>query len=113
MAQNKTFTVTFVDDLSGKPVEEDSVETFPFAFEGTNYEIDLGETNANAFRKAMAKYTAAARVVTGRQTGSKREDLAQVREWAANNGFSVRDRGRVPVAVLTAYDNFHNGGDNS
>jgi hypothetical protein len=34
---------------------------------------------------------------------------AQVRAWAARTGFTVSDRGRVPAAVLRAYEDAHAG----
>jgi hypothetical protein len=30
-----------------------------------------------------------------------------VREWAAQNGYTLSERGRVPAAVLDAYDAAH------
>ncbi|MFV0375478.1 Lsr2 dimerization domain-containing protein, partial [Microbacterium sp.] len=34
-------------------------------------------------------------------------DYGPVREWAAKNGHTVSERGRVPAAVLAAYDAAH------
>lgn len=34
----------------------------------------------------------------------RKEYLAKAREWAKQNGHEVRDRGRVPAEILTAYD---------
>lgn len=108
MGKNIIQTVTFVDDLKGTEFEEGQGETITYSFDGTNYEIDLTNANAEAFRKAMSKYVAASRVVTGRKSGNGgRTDLTEVREWARGNGFEVSDRGRVSQAVLTAFDRFH------
>lgn len=93
------------DDISGK---EGDVETIPFALDGVAYEIDLGTTNARAFRKALGVYCDKARKV--RSTASpkarptKRTDLAAVRLWARDQGIEVSDKGRVPQSVLDAYD---------
>ena len=43
-------TVALEDDLTGGP----AVETVRFAFEGTDYEIDLNAKNAAAFDKQLA-----------------------------------------------------------
>ena len=50
-------TVALEDDLDGGP----AVETVRFAFEGTDYEIDLNKKNAAAFRKKLAPFIEHAR----------------------------------------------------
>jgi hypothetical protein len=40
-------------------------------------------------------------------TGPKRDDLGNIRSWARANGHTVNERGRVPAAVLAAYDDAH------
>lgn len=110
-----------VDDLDGTVLEVGQGETVLFSLDGTAYEIDLTDENAAALRDALAPFLAAARSVTARQGSTARSgsspagaarrqkragqrDYAPVREWAANNGYSLSDRGRVPAAVLEAYD---------
>ncbi|WEK14886.1 MAG: Lsr2 family protein [Candidatus Microbacterium phytovorans] len=116
-----------VDDLDGTVLEVGDGETVLFSLDGTAYEIDLTDENAAALRDALSPYIAAARSVSAR-TGSARSgstgghrtggsgntariqrragqrDYAPVREWAAQNGYTLSDRGRVPAAVLEAYD---------
>ncbi|MFD8740770.1 histone-like nucleoid-structuring protein Lsr2, partial [Streptomyces sp. NPDC059618] len=31
-------------------------------------------------------------------------DAKAVRAWAADNGYEVSDRGRIPLEILTAYE---------
>jgi hypothetical protein len=50
-------TVVLEDDLTGGPAEQ----TVRFAFEGTDYEIDLSAKNAAAFGKQLAPYIEHAR----------------------------------------------------
>jgi hypothetical protein len=45
-------TVALEDDLTGGP----AVQTVRFAFDGTDYEIDLNAKNAAAFGKQLAPY---------------------------------------------------------
>ena len=111
MAQNIITTVTFRDDLKGTEFAEGEGETITYAWEGTNYEIDLTTANAAAFRKAMEKYVSASRVVTGKKSGTSRNDLNEVRAWAKGQGMQVAERGRVSVAVLAAFDKAMNEGD--
>lgn len=115
-----------VDDLDGTVLEVGSGETVLFSLDGTAYEIDVTDENAAALRDALAPFIAAARSVsarsgsaTGRTGGSgssggdrkqKRagqRDYTPVREWASSNGYRLSDRGRVPAAVLEAYDAAH------
>ena len=50
-------TVVLEDDLTGGPAEQ----TVRFAFDGTDYEIDLSAKNAAAFRKQLAPFIEYAR----------------------------------------------------
>ena len=107
-------TTHLVDDLTGDTIEDGKGRTIAFGFDGTHYEIDLTDDNADALREAFSDYIAAARKVTGRsnRAGSvpKRgnsEELAKIREWANANGHDVSSRGRISQAVRDAYDAAH------
>lgn len=97
-------TVELVDDLDGTEAEQ----TVTFALRGTTYEVDLNEKNAAKLDKALEKYVAAARKVgrnsapRGRST-SNREETAQIRTWAKDNGIEVSERGRISQSVKDAY----------
>lgn len=108
-----------VDDIDGDVLDIGSGEAVTFSVDGVTYEIDLSEKNAEEFRDKLAPYISAGRrVSTGapagrRARGSRRRataggrDLAAIRTWAKENGHRVSDRGRVPDAVLQAYDAAH------
>lgn len=114
--------VLLVCDLHDGDVEGE--ETLTFALDGGSYEIDLCEDHAAELRDAMAPYVGAARR-SGRSAGTSQRrssgggtprarrassgdrDLADVRTWARANGHEVNDRGRIPNAVLEAYDAAH------
>lgn len=113
-----------VDDLDGTVLEVGSGETVLFSLDGTAYEIDVTDENAAALRAALAPFIAAARAVSARTPGSRgasstgggasrrqkrsgQRDYAPVRAWAAENGYTVSERGRVPASVLEAYDAAH------
>ena len=111
MAQ-KVYTV-FEDDLDGKPIKDGQGGTFSLALDGVEYEIDLSIKNKEALDKALAPYLQAARRVGGRRrratggTGPARVDPSQtraIREWAAENGYEVSSRGRIPADVMDAYN---------
>jgi hypothetical protein len=96
--------VVLEDDLDGSMASE----TVTFAIDGTQYEIDLNDQNAQALRSALDGYVIKARKV-GRRSGRKSTDgsgnvnLKAVRAWAASNGVELSSRGRIPQAVLDQY----------
>ena len=122
MVKQTQVITTIIDDFDGKPVDDGLAETVDFSFDGHDYRIDLRPENAAKLRKDLDKWVSAAAKVTGRRgradargsvsrssTGSGRssEQLANVREWAVKNGHQVSPRGRIPAAVLDAYDAAH------
>lgn len=108
MARNVVTHIT--DDLDGS---KDAQEV-RFAFDGTEYSIDLAKKNRAALEKALQPYIEAGTKVTARRAKTRRatnsstsgrRDLAEIREWAKSQGLKVSDRGRVPAAVVEQYDN--------
>ncbi|MGH3495677.1 MAG: histone-like nucleoid-structuring protein Lsr2 [Sciscionella sp.] len=111
MAKKVLTTTEFTDDLDGSK----AAGTVSFSFDGVAYEIDLSKKNAAAFTKAITPYIESARKVRGtaRTAGRRRTsrssaravrgDLGAVRAWAAENGYAVAARGRIPAAIMDAY----------
>ena len=110
--------VRFVDDLDGS----EASGTVSFALDGRAYEIDLSEENAAKLRDSLATFVAAARRTGSRRAASQRsstseapaaparpsrEATAAVRTWARENGHEVSERGRIPKAVIEAYNSAH------
>ena len=110
--------VKYVDDLDGSAASG----TVSFALDGKAYEIDLSDDNAAKLRDALATFVAAARRSGGsgrRGRGSRaagesapsaradREATAAIRTWARENGHEVSERGRIPKAVVEAYQSAH------
>ncbi|WP_152360623.1 histone-like nucleoid-structuring protein Lsr2 [Microlunatus speluncae] len=111
MAQ-KVITM-FEDDLDGKAIKSGQGGTVTFSLDGVEYEIDLSNKNKEALDKALSPYLKVARRVGGRRRrGSRnpapaRVDPSQsraIREWAADNGYQVSSRGRIPAEVTEAYN---------
>ncbi len=98
-------TVALEDDLTGGPAQE----TVRFAFEGTDYEIDLNAKNAAALRKQLAPYLEHARRagrVQARRAGrtvASRQRSGDIRAWAKEHGLAVSERGRIPASVVEQY----------
>lgn len=92
------------DDIDGG----DAAETVTFALDGTTYEIDLNEKNAESLRDVLAPYIGASRKV-GRKTGTagpraSKPNTREVRDWARSQGMEVPERGRIPGAVMDAWN---------
>jgi hypothetical protein len=101
-----TQTMTkLVDDLDGSAAER----TVTLGWDGHTFEIDLSKKNIAALDNALKPYISAGRRVRtarpgGRRAGAKRSGTPDVREWARANGHEISDRGRIPVAVVEAYE---------
>lgn len=107
--------VQLVDDLDGGPADE----TVSFSLDGVAYEIDLSAKNAGEMRDSLSRYVGHARRVGGRASsrapragGGRRRSggdsrTAEIREWARANGHKVNERGRIPAAVIEAYEKAH------
>ncbi|WKK71436.1 Lsr2 family protein [Rathayibacter oskolensis] len=106
--------LTLVDDLDGTPIEDNDGGTVRFSLDGASYEVDLNKKNMETLLDAFAKYIEVARKTSGRTSASssanssaKKSDpkaLQAIREWANKNGHNVSDRGRIPAAVVEAYN---------
>ncbi|WP_435742771.1 histone-like nucleoid-structuring protein Lsr2 [Nocardioides sp. SYSU DS0663] len=109
--------IVLEDDLDGS----EATETVSFALDGTSYEIDLNDENADKLRGVLAPYVGHARKVAASRRGGGRRgsgsgssagsssgsSAKEIREWARNNGYEVPDRGRVSAEVREAYDAAH------
>jgi hypothetical protein len=115
--------IDVIDDLDGKPVDPNEVAQVEFSVKlpGTRkareYVLDLRPSNLAKFEAAIGKFTSAATEVRGAPTtsrtapaptqGSAKEQLRAIREWAHKEGYEVSDRGRIPTAIVNAYQAAH------
>ena len=101
----------FIDDIDGGAAEG----TVRFALDGTEYEIDLNAKHSEELRSALGKYVSHARTVggsgrragrgagrAGRGTGSAL-NTTEIRNWAREQGYDIKDRGRVPADLVAKY----------
>jgi Lsr2 len=98
----------FIDDIDGGEAEG----TIRFSLDGTEYEIDLSTTHNDALRKTLGTYIEHARKASGAarrsarssgRRGSSGIDTTAARAWAKENGYDIKDRGRVPSDVVAKY----------
>ena len=119
--------LSFVDDLDGTELDVEDTHTVDWSWLGVEYRLDVSSENLDKIENGkvpLARLRAASTRVGGRRhstapkattVGSQRPsrsrdrstDGAAVREWAASNGYDIAPRGRIPGAVLEAYDAAH------
>lgn len=111
--------VEVLDDLDG----DEAAETVTFELDGVSYEIDLSADNAQALRGKFERFVRAARRVGGRRVKvsfgqssteatrssrtrqrNSRDYNQRVRKWATQNGYEVARSGRLPSALIKAYE---------
>lgn len=101
------------DDLDGGPADE----TVRFGLDGGVFEIDLSSANAARLRDALRPFAAKARRVPSTRSTSSRPagsrttasavkrnpEIAEIRQWAQENGYEVSSRGRIHQSIQDAY----------
>ncbi|WP_027507177.1 histone-like nucleoid-structuring protein Lsr2 [Rhodococcus sp. UNC23MFCrub1.1] len=122
----KNLIVELTDDIDGSVIADGTGESIEFSVDGVDYAIDLKAKNAEKFRKTLGYYIehaakvggrkrgghtsavrAAAKAATGKSAKRDPEQTRAIREWANGNGYEVSDRGRIPTAVVEAFDAAH------
>lgn len=107
-----------VDDIDGSVLEVGEGETIHFSLNGASWEIDLNTEHAAELRSALEPYISAARragssgAAAPRSTGSRKRparnpEVAAIRAWANDNGYTLSERGRIPAPVVEAYNAAH------
>lgn len=109
-----TTTTGLTDDRDGGAdgdADGAAQETVSFGLDGVAYEIELGAADAARLRDDLAHWVGHARRTSRRGAGPRRaadrERTAAVRAWARETGMTVAERGRIPAAVVRAYDEAH------
>jgi hypothetical protein len=108
----------------------DGSQTVTFGFDGYDYSLDLCAEHADDFHNTVQGLISwssdrtrsgagrrsrrggsgeeSAAVATPARSSSDRERLKAIRDWARQNGHpNLGDRGRIPQAIVTAYDAAH------
>lgn len=115
-------TTTLIDDIDGS----DATDTYVFGLDGTWYEIDLNEKNAQKLNDALSVFVAAGRrgeagrrspraprnraAKPGRPAGRMapdREQTTAIRTWARSQGLTVSDRGRLSQSIIDQFESAH------
>jgi hypothetical protein len=105
-----------VDDIDGSVLEVGEGETVHFSLNGASYEIDLNTEHAEELRKAFEPYisagrragsSGAVRSAAPRKRAGRNPEVAAIRAWANDNGYTLSERGRIPAPVVEAYNAAH------
>lgn len=115
MAKRQIISYTFTDDLTGEELSEDEAQTIEFSYGGSDYSIDLSNTNAKKLDDFLAPYVDAATKVRKSAGSSKAKtgsgetaaDRDVIRKWARANGYTIGDRGRISDDIRNAYSAAH------
>lgn len=101
----KKITVELVDDFTG----ESGATTTRFSLDGKHYEIEL--VDDRDLRDRMAPWIAKSRIVKKRNgnmvqqpNGRSHRDMHRIRLWARANHYCVPARGKIPPAIIEAFD---------
>lgn len=92
-----------VSDLDSVPADE----TVRFALDGQEYEIDLSAGQAQEMRGELVPWVRQARKVprsSRRKKRASRDDLPDIRRFAAARGLPVKERGKIPDQITAEYD---------
>ena len=96
----------FIDDIDGG----EAAGTVRFSLDGVEYEIDLSSEHTDELHTALGKYIGHARKVGGASKRAARGrraassiDTTAVRTWAREQGYDIKDRGRVPADLVAKY----------
>ncbi|RMB75289.1 Lsr2 family protein [Rhodococcus sp. SBT000017] len=122
----KQVTIQMVDDIDESVMDDESGETIEFAVNGVEYVIDLKAKNATEFHRKLDYYIGYATRVGGRKrkpspaaastpattragasTSRDPEQTRAIRQWAADNGYEISSRGRIPESIVEAYNAAH------
>ncbi|UNN04752.1 histone-like nucleoid-structuring protein Lsr2 [Rhodococcus opacus] len=109
--------VELVDDIDGTIFGEDG-ENITFSVNGVDYEIDLKDKHASKFHKQIGFFIEHATRVGGRKRRSdrpvvaeapvrRRGNVKEIRAWAAEQGYEISSRGRIPTEVEQAFQDAH------
>lgn len=109
----------YVDDIDGKPLDVDELNTVQWSWSGVEYEFETSTANLDRIengRLPVSTLLAKSRRIGGRKrtpgknpspkkTAGSPADTKAIREWAQQNGYAVADRGRISAEVVEAFNN--------
>lgn len=100
-----------VDDIDGTPIlDESQGRTVPIEIDGRRIELDLTNDHIAELENTLSRFIGQAGISSNGSSPirtNNSEDLQIIRDWARKNGYSVKDRGRIPFSVMDAFTKAH------
>ena len=92
----------------------DAEETLQFSVDNTTYEVDVCAKHAQQIREGLEPFVTHGRKISAsssnrrrQRTGAGRQETANVRAWAKDQGIHINERGRIPASVVREYEAAH------
>ncbi|WIM67561.1 Lsr2 family protein [Corynebacterium breve] len=95
----------YYDDLDNTPIEAEELHVIRFSMDGNDYVLDLSKENAQEFHETLAPFIKAARQAPS--DVARRVNPREVRKWAQSQGMAIAHRGKIPFAIIDAYNEAH------
>jgi hypothetical protein len=100
-----------IDDIEERKKPGSDVpagHTHRLTLDGVAIVIDLNEANSQRLIRDFDKYRKAGRRVKGSSGRVRsRRSLAEIRDWARERGYPVKDMGRVAASIVAEYEAAH------
>ena len=92
----------------------DAEETLQFSVGNTAYEIDVCAKHAQQLREGLEPFIEHGRKSRSATSNSRRQrsagsrqETADIRAWAKDQGIHINGRGRIPASVVKDYEATH------
>jgi hypothetical protein len=92
----------------------DAEETLQFGLGNIAYEVDVCAKHAQQFRDNLEPFIAHGRKISSARSGQRqsrttgaRQETADIRAWAKDQGIHINGRGRIPASVVKEYKAAH------
>ena len=102
MAQREL--VAWLCDADGAVIPDGQQVTRRITVDGRPYEADLCAVHAGELDGVLARLRGPREARASRRSEASRRRAAEIRGWAQTWGYPVGDKGRIPKAVIAAYE---------
>lgn len=107
--------VQTIDDIDHEPIPDGAARRFSCNIDGTDYELDVSDSNLDLIRNALAPFLGDLPAKPRRRTRKRAaprtrngddltaDERATIRAWGLKQGLMTAGRGRLPRHVVDAY----------
>lgn len=107
--QTRKYIIDDVEEFKSPGVEVPADGTHTLGLDGEVIVLDLSAANAEKLVSDFKRYARAGRRVrTARRARSRdRRPQVKIRMWAREQGYDVKDQGRIAAHIIARYDAAH------